>query len=134
MQGVTAALGQLAVDVHDLVDFADFCGEDDFVGRLAVFFGHLFPVWLKFNGGKGVANATVEASNSRRAWRNSTAGSWPEAEYSTTMAKAESNSSPPRSGMSNGSRLSQCGGVFCLRCRRASKGSIFMAALPGNDR
>lgn len=50
LKGAVPVLVALNVRTSEPQDYAIMAG-------LAAFFGHLFPVWLKFKGGKGVATA-----------------------------------------------------------------------------
>jgi glycerol-3-phosphate acyltransferase PlsY len=50
LKGLVPVLVALNVHTGNAQDYAIMTG-------LAAFFGHLFPVWLKFKGGKGVATA-----------------------------------------------------------------------------
>ncbi|MEZ0261793.1 MAG: glycerol-3-phosphate 1-O-acyltransferase PlsY [Alphaproteobacteria bacterium] len=50
LKGAVPVLVALNVHTSEPQDYAVMAG-------LAAFFGHLFPVWLKFKGGKGVATA-----------------------------------------------------------------------------
>ena len=57
-KGLAAAtlLGDMLKGTAAVLVVAEFVGSDfTILAGLAAFFGHLFPVWLRFKGGKGVA-------------------------------------------------------------------------------